>query len=120
MGEVSVKILVSANYNWNECLYNLNAAESLVIVHEGEVLRKFTRVLEALLTIGILLGGIDCFAFRLCELSKVCVAWCESKRWSCVEGLCTNVDEDVSRGNEKPGLGIGCWKKWKGRKWKWG
>ena len=33
MGEVSVKIPGSAKYNWDECLYEMDAAESFVIVY---------------------------------------------------------------------------------------
>ena len=40
-GEVSFRIQVSANDNPGECLYNIDAAKSFMIVQEGEVLLKF-------------------------------------------------------------------------------
>ena len=52
----------------------------------------------------------------ICRLIGVCVALSESKRWNCVEGLWTNVDEEVSRSNGNPGLWIVCWKETKGKK----
>ena len=79
-------------------------------------------MLEVLLTIGMLAVLIALF------LNYVIVdMWIEVRvcAWLCLnrsdgvalkEGLWMNVEEDVSRGIEKLGLGIGCWKKWKGRK----
>lgn len=33
---MSVGIFLSANDNWNDCLYDIDAAESFVIVHRRE------------------------------------------------------------------------------------
>ena len=54
VGEVSGRIMMSVNDSGSECFFDIDAAESLVIVHGKEVLLKFTRVLESLLTIGML------------------------------------------------------------------
>ncbi len=75
VGEVSVRIMVSVNESRSECLLDIDAAESLVIVHGKEVLLKFTRVLESLLTIGMLTVLIALLLIYVIEnmWSKRCV-----------------------------------------------
>lgn len=67
VGEVSVRMIMSVNDIWSECLCDIDAAESLAIVYGRRRVRSSVRSFAYNRHV----GDIDCFAVELCNCGYV-------------------------------------------------
>ena len=70
VGEVSVKGMMSVYDSGSECLCDIDAAESLMIVYERRSLDGLYSSVRSF-AYNRHVGGIDCFAFNFCDCGYV-------------------------------------------------